>query len=53
MDKDHKLGEPTIAYGNKIKLSEAVFTSVPNAKETLLAQGYVTFEEFVKGINIK
>ncbi len=48
MDKKNKdlLQEPSVAYGQSLKLSEIEFQPMHNMMENLRAQGCITFDEF-------
>jgi len=40
------LQEPSVAYGQSLKLSEIEFQPMHNMMESLRAQGCITFDEF-------
>ena len=50
-DKMHRLEEPAVSYGRKVRIGDLVPEPMENMEEELRARGYISHEEFVERLS--
>ncbi|MBQ7708759.1 MAG: hypothetical protein IJT74_02415 [Bacteroidales bacterium] len=50
-DRSHRLEEPAVSYGRKVRLGDIAPQPLENMEETLRERGYISYEELAQHLS--
>lgn len=50
-DRSHRLEEPAVSYGRKVRLGDIAPQPLENLEETLRERGYISYEELAQHLS--